>query len=113
MKKIIFILSIFLVGILFISCDSNPDIADIKNHPREYVDSLITVEGKVTNRYSLVLINYFTLKQEEDSIYVITSEPLPQLGEELEVTGEVGYYTLGSDELLVIKEKKPTSQSNK
>jgi hypothetical protein len=40
-----------------------------------------------------------------DSIAVLTSNPLPSVGEEIEVTGTVGDYSLGTMRMLVLKEK--------
>ena len=98
------LLSFLFVIALLMSCSSKVNIADIKNHPREYVGKEVTVEGEVSDIFSLVLVNYFTLKDSTGSINVITKKPLPSTGEMLEIKATVEYYTFVNMQVISLKE---------
>ena len=73
-------------------------------HPRDYLDREVTTRGKVASPFSLVLINYFWLKEMNDSIVVVTTRPSPAQGEEMEVTGKIHYMTIGTMRMLALEE---------
>jgi len=102
MKKILlYFIIIILIGV---ACKSSTDIAAISNHPRDYVGKVVTVKGNVSEVFSLAIVNYFKISDETGSIIVYTEKPLPVKGEHLIITGEVKYYTFGTQRLLAIKE---------
>jgi hypothetical protein len=89
---------------IFLSCSQTTNIKEIKQNPRKYFNKKVTVEGVVTNTFSLFLINYFEIKDKTDSIIVITSKPLPEKGEIVKITGRFEYYALGTKRIKAIIE---------
>ncbi len=85
-------------------CNSRTNIKSLQENPRNYVNKEVTVEGKVSQTFSLYFINYFELDDGTGKINVITKNPLPNENESISVKGTVQYYTLGTMRLLVIKE---------
>ena len=102
MKSKSLILMLFLFSL--IGCSSKISIKSIQNHPRNFVNKKVTIEGTVSQTFSLAFINYFELDDGTGTIKVITNNPLPAENEKLSVTGIVQYYTLATMKLLVIKE---------
>ena len=94
---------IMLIGLIIFGC-TKTEIRDIKLHPRDYVGKEVRIKGQVTETYSLAFMHYFQIKDNTDSIYVITSKPLPNEGEQLDIKGEVIYFTLGKTKIIAIKE---------
>jgi len=47
--------------LLISSCSNKTDIKEIKDHPREWVDKTVAIEGKVTSVFSLGFLNYFEI----------------------------------------------------
>jgi aspartyl/asparaginyl-tRNA synthetase len=82
-------------------------IGDIKNNPRNYVDKEVTVSGEVTQTFSLLVIKYFTVRDDSGEITVVTEErPLPRQGQRLKIRGVVKEaFSIGAQSLLVIQEK--------
>jgi len=103
MKLKLFYLTFIIT--FFISCSSKVNIAEIKNHPRQYVGKEVKVEGKVTDTYSLVFMSYFEVTDETGSIYVITDKPMPVKGERLKIEAKVQYFSLGTKQVISLKEK--------
>lgn len=100
MKKSFFL----IIALSLFSCSSRTNISEIKQHPREYFEKEVTVEGTVKNTFSLMFVNYFLLSDNTDSIHIVTSKPLPNNGEFLRITGEVMYYSFGDKKIIAIKE---------
>ena len=87
-------------------------IADIKNNPRNYVEKEVTVSGEVTQTFSLLVIKYFTVRDDSGEITVVTERPLPRQGQRLKIRGVVKEaFSVGTQSLLVIQEK-PESESH-
>jgi hypothetical protein len=99
--------AIIVVLTLLILCQCSglfpAKIGDITNNPRHYADKEITVSGEVTEAFSLVVMKYFTLKDNTGEITIVTDRPLPKAGERLTVKGVVKEaFSIGSQSLLVI-----------
>jgi len=89
-------------------CSSKAPIDEINSHPRDYIDKVVTVEGKVNEVFSFTFINYFEISDETGKIKIITTKPLPAKGEILSITGTVQNYSIGFERLLVIVEEDET-----
>jgi hypothetical protein len=108
MKRGFLYLSVVLVLCLLCQCSGlmSTKIADINNKPRHYADKEVTVSGEVTATFSLVVIKYFTLRDDTGEITIVTERALPKEGERLTIKGIVREaFSLGSKTLLVIVEK--------
>ena len=101
--------TLFIIGLIFIlACSDVKDIEEIKNNPREYEDKEVIVKGVVIETFSTPFVNYFEIADKTDTISVITSKSLPAKGQEIKIAGEVMYYTLFSESILIIFEKDTT-----
>jgi hypothetical protein len=112
-KRMIFqrtaLLLIFLT-ILLVGCGSlfSTPIGKILENPRDYEDKTVTISGEVTEVFSLLIIKYFTVKDDTGEIVVITEKPLPKPGTKMKVKGTVREaFSLGDKSVVVIIEKSP------
>jgi len=80
-------------------------IAEIKNHPRQYVGEKVQIQGQVTKVFSLAFLSYFEVTDGKDTIFVYTRKPLPVEGEKLKVKGIVKYFTLGKERFIAVEEQ--------
>lgn len=85
------------------ACQRTVSIKEIKENPRKYVDKTVRVRGEVVQRMGL-LISFYEIDDGTDKIRVVSSKPLPAIGERIAVTGTVKYFAFGNLELLVIIE---------
>lgn len=93
---------------LLAACAPATPIKNIIDHPRDYADKSVTVQGEVKNVFSLIVIKYFTLDDGTGSITVVTERPLPQKGEKLKVKGTVKEgFSLGDQTMTLIVEEPP------
>ena len=101
----------WLIGILILAATAcregtpRTEIRDILDNPRKFVGKTVTVEGTVTENFSLLLFHTFKVTAGEDGIFVLTSQPLPRENTRVEVTGIVRYYAIGGEEMVVIQEE--------
>ena len=100
---------LFLVVVLFMTLSCGrlfPDkIGDIRSNPRKYAEKEVTVSGRVTEALSLIAFKYFVIRDNTGEIIIITSKPLPAVGEQLTVRGVVREaFSLGSQSAIVIDE---------
>lgn len=80
-------------------------IGDIRGNPRKYAEKEVVVSGKVTEVLSLIAFKYFVIKDNTGEMTVITSKPLPAVGQKLTVHGTVKEaFSIGSQNVLVITE---------
>lgn len=94
-----------MLALLLAACSSAPRIRDIAADPRGYVDNSVTVEGKVTDSFSLVLVKYYTVDDGTGSINVVTSRTLPAVGQKIKVRGTVTeVFSIGPKRLIVLME---------
>lgn len=97
------------MALLLAACAPVTPIKNIIDHPRDYADKSVTVQGEVKNVFSLIFIKYFTLDDGSGTITVVTERPLPQKGEKLKVKGTVKEgFSLGDQTMTLIVEDKPT-----
>lgn len=90
------------------ACLGSTPIGEIVAHPRDYTGREVTVEGTVTQAFSLVFLKTFTLDDGTGRITVITQRPQPRVGERIRVSGRVEEaFSLGSETLTVIVENEP------
>lgn len=91
--------------VLAAACSANPRIDQIMGDPRGYVDNTVTIEGKVTDQFSLVVVKYYTVSDGSGSINVVTSRTLPAVGQKVKVRGKViEVFSLGTKRLIVLME---------
>lgn len=96
---------IFVIGVILSSCNTDINIKQILDNPRDYDGKELQVKGQVTDIFSLIVIKYFTLKDNTGVITVITDKPLPKKGSTLKVKGKVQEaFSLGDQQLIVIME---------
>lgn len=100
---------LIVVVILLSSCRfiSGTSIKDILDNPREYNGKELTVKGQVTDTFSLIVVKYFTIKDNTGEITVVTDKPLPKKGTTIKVKGKVQEaFSLGDQQLIVINESE-------
>ena len=72
----------------------------------------MTISGNVTDRSSLLVTQYFTLKDNTGEIRVITDRTLPTVGTNLRVHGHVKQaFAFGSTDLVVFVEDSVEAQN--
>lgn len=105
-----FLLWLLVSIILFLSaCDNFKPvpIGKIRDNPRDYSEKVVTIEGEVTKVFSILIVKYFSLKDNTGEITVISDKPLPKLGTKLKVKGKVEEaFSLGDQQLLVVIESE-------
>lgn len=80
-------------------------IGDIVSNPREYDGKMLIIEGKVTERLSLLAIKSFVVQDETGEIKVITTNVMPEIGSHVRIRGSVHEaFSLGNLQVLVFKE---------
>ncbi len=105
--------SIISMSILFAGCTGMfaTPIGKILENPRDYDGKPVTISGKVTEVFSLVVIKYFIVQDKTGEIAVITKRPLPAEGTKITVKGTVQEaFSIGDKQLIVIveaEEKQP------
>lgn len=103
--SIVFLLAIAVGGYYSFKNFSYTPISEIKKHPRDYINKGVRVKGQVTKVFSLALVNYFEISDEQDTISVYTKKPLPAVGEKLVIYGKVKYLALGKSRIFAIEEE--------
>lgn len=97
----LFIISITGCGSIFPT-----KINTILSNPRDYTGKQVTISGTVEDKFSLVFVKYFVLRDETGTIPVITQRPMPAKGNKIKVTGTVQEaFSLGDQNLVVLIEK--------
>jgi hypothetical protein len=110
--------SLLLTALLFTpACDqfnrlTATKIKDILDNPRQYENKEVTVHGTVSDEFSFLVVKYFEIKDDSGAIKVMTARTLPKKGEKLTVTGTVETIEIGSNRLMMIREKDE-KQENK
>jgi len=80
-------------------------IAALPKDPRQYDGKLLSIRGKVVDRASLMVVKYFTVRDETGEIKVITDRSLPPLGEEVRVRGRIREaFEIGDSQVVVFME---------
>ena len=101
-----------LLVLLCLTACSRVTIHDLLENPRKYDDKVVTISGTVTDRTSMLVTNYFTLKDQTGEIRVFTDHAMPSVGSSVEVKGHVKQlFAVGSSELVVFQEE-PANTSN-
>jgi hypothetical protein len=80
-------------------------IKDILDNPRKYENKEVTVYGTVSDEFSFLVVKYFEIRDDSGAIKVMTGRTLPKKGEKLAVTGTVENIEIGSNRLMMIREK--------
>jgi hypothetical protein len=98
-------------ALLAAGCSANPRIDQIMGDPRGYVDNTVTIEGRVTDYFSLMLVKYYTVSDGTGSINVVTGRTLPAVGQKVKVRGKVTeVFSLGTRRLIVLMEDDGEAQ---
>jgi hypothetical protein len=106
---------ILLAAVLALTaCASATPIQSILDHPRDYADKTVVLEGEVKEIFSLIVVKYFVIDDGTGEITVITSKPLPARGEQLKVKGTVREaFSLGDQTLTLIVEEPESGKPAK
>ena len=112
MKNILFVLFFAalcaLGGWYYLEEIHTVPIEQVYKNPREYSNRKIAISGTVTERFSLFVIRYFTLRDPSGNIVVVTEQPMPAVGEQVRVKGYVeDGFSLGDQQTLVFREARP------
>src|SRR4051812_29961517 len=92
-------------ALLIAACAFDPPIERIMNDPRGYVDRTVTIEGRVTDYFSLLVVKYYTVDDGTGRIAVLTDRTLPAVGQKVKVKGKVTeVFALGTKRLIVLME---------
>jgi len=82
-------------------------ISKLLDNPRDYAGRNITIAGTVTERFSLLVVRYFNLRDASGDIMVVTDQPMPAVGTEVRVKGQVAEsFSMGDQQVLVFVESK-------
>ena len=109
--KIILLFS-FLILVFLSACDrgyfeSSVPVKKLLENPRDYESKTVYIEGEVSEVFSLLVVKYFTVRDNTGEIIVITERILPKKGEKLKVKGRiVEAFSIGDKTLTVFKEEK-------
>lgn len=113
MKKIISTVAavIIIIGILaggfwyYTANISHTAIGDIIKNPRDYEGKSLTIEGKVTDSMSLLIVKYYKIRDNTGEIAVTTKRFLPSVGTKIRVTGTINSaFSLGTEQVVVLNE---------
>ena len=86
-------------------------INKILTNPRDYADKQVTISGTVVDTFSLVIVKYFTLRDETGEMTVVTQRPMPAKGNKIKVTGTVQEaFSLGDQQLVVLIENSENTK---
>jgi hypothetical protein len=105
--RIVLLGALIFSMIIVAACNSilTTPIQKILINPRDYADKNVTIVGTVVETFSIVVIKYFTLRDETGEIAVITDKPLPAKGQKIKVSGTVQEaFSLGDKQLIVLIE---------
>ncbi|RKZ00399.1 MAG: hypothetical protein DRQ10_04245 [Candidatus Hydrothermota bacterium] len=101
----VLIFMVFLFG-----CASTTKISEIKSNPEVYLNSEVTVEGRVTQTIGAPLSSkgLYQVDDGESSIWVYTEHGVPMRGEKVKVKGIVksGITLLGKTFAVILVEKE-------
>lgn len=107
-RSVVILLSVVCLLSPFVACDrlglSPVPISKIVDNPREYQDKSVNIRGVVAASYSLLVVSYFSLKDDSGEIFVITNRALPKKGQKLDVKGKVGTYSIADKKVTVVFE---------
>ncbi len=98
-----------MIVIFLFACDNlkPASIAKIQDNPRDYAGKIVTIEGTVTEVFSLLIVKYFIVNDSTGEIAVVTRKPLPKTGKKITVRGRVEEaFSLGDQQLLVVVESE-------
>jgi photosystem II stability/assembly factor-like uncharacterized protein len=104
------LLPLALVAVLAVSCAmlGATKIAEIKASPLKYEGKTVSISGEVTATHNLLVVRYFTVRDDTGEIAVVTQSPLPEEGQKVHVKGTVDQaFAIGDTRLLVIVEEAP------
>lgn len=90
----------------FSACQIRPTpIHELLNHTRDYEGKSVVIAGEVTDRTSMMITNYFVIRDDSGEIRVFTDRALPAVGEHLRIRGHAEQpLAIGSDALVVFRE---------
>jgi hypothetical protein len=108
----IILLASFLILLFLSGCErgyfgSSVPIKKLLENPRDYDNRTVYIEGEVTEVFSLLVVKYFTLKDNTGEIIVVTERILPKKGEKVKVKGRMAEaFSIGDKTLRVFKEER-------
>jgi aspartyl/asparaginyl-tRNA synthetase len=108
--RVLIFVSAFVLAGIFAACEAanklrSTKIKELFDHPRDYENREITIYGTVTGSASLFVVKFFEIQDETGTIKVVTERVLPKEGEILLVTGSMRAIEIGTERLIVLREK--------
>jgi len=94
---------------LFLSCSQlfPTEIKKILDDPREYDGKTVTISGTVTESVNLLVMRYYSVRDDTGEIIVVTERAVPHQGMKVRVTGEVKQaFSIGNRSVVVVYEEK-------
>ena len=85
-------LSLFLVAAFLAGCAISTHVANIRQRPARFQDRSVTVEGRVTDLWSVPLVPMKFYRVDDgtgDIVVVSNSSRVPRRGDQVRVTGRV------------------------
>lgn len=81
-------------------------IGDLLENPRAYEGKVVTIEGRVTDNKSLILVRYFKVKDGTGEMVVLTDRLLPKIGQTARVRGRLDQtFLIGNSGVTVLIEE--------
>jgi len=108
----IILLASFLILCFLLACEkgyfeSSVPIKKLLENPRDYENRTVNIEGEVNEVFSLLVVKYFSVKDDTGEIIVVTERILPKKGEKIKVKGRmVDAFSIGDKTLTVFKEER-------
>lgn len=102
---------LLLVVLLALAACSSPlptKIKQVLDDPRRFDGKIVTISGKVTQAYNVLVAKGFVVRDETGEIPVITDRSVPAIGAKIKVRGRVSQaLSLPGLNLVVLEEISP------
>ena len=107
-------LALFLISVaaLFGGCSrlNTTPIKSLLEDPRAYEGKVVTIEGRVTDHQSLIVVKYFKVKDRTGEIVVLTDRLLPNIGQTARVRGKIDQTFLIGDSGVTVLIEEPNDE---
>lgn len=110
LKKIVPIILCMSFLLVLVNCDTSillpsVSIKQLLENPRDYDSKTVTIEGEVTDVFSLFVVKAFAVRDNTGEIIVVTQRILPKKGTKIKVNGRVvEAFSFGDQSITAFKE---------
>jgi hypothetical protein len=108
LKKLAFAVVIAFPALIPAACSNfqATPIRDLLQNPRQFEDKIVTIDGRVVDSQSLLVIKYFTLEDRTGNIKVITERMLSEIGRTERIRGKLNEaFSIGPARMIVLVEE--------